>query len=178
MRVSHGMREGAWVEITLIRQHVSQNAVRRDVKGHAESHVAAALVHLAIEPPSALRLLPRLIPVFADGIHAARCIRIADEELRKHVTRRQGHFRQVCRVPGAEDDPTVVGSVFELVDHSRKLVDASASIALLSTEILCAEMSPLEAIDGSEVAFGTMRESDAVEVGAGTIAVPDLDAGG
>lgn len=39
-------------------------------------------------------------------------------------------------------------------------------------------MPPLEPVHGAEVAFRAVRKADAVEVGAGGVAVPDFDAGG
>lgn len=39
-------------------------------------------------------------------------------------------------------------------------------------------MSPLEAVYGTEITDFAVGEADAVEVCAGAVAVPDLDAGG
>jgi len=93
------------------------------------------------------------------------------------VAGRQGHDLQVGRVPGAQDDAAVVGRVAQLPDDVGELVDALARVVGVRVDVARAEVPPLEAVDGAEVALGAPGEPDAVEVRAAAVAVPDLDAG-
>ena len=64
----------------------------------------------------------------------------------------------------------------QLANHVRQLIDALPGIICLGVFVLGAEVAPLEAVDGTEVAFFAVGEADAVKEGAGAVAVPDLDA--
>lgn len=66
----------------------------------------------------------------------------------------------------------------QLVHHLGQLVDALARVIRPGVDVGRAEMPPLEAVDGAEVADGAVREPDAVEIRPAAVAVPDLDAGG
>ncbi len=66
----------------------------------------------------------------------------------------------------------------QLVDDLCQLVDALAGVVGLGVDVGGAEMAPLEAVDGAEVADGAVGEADTVEVGPAAVAVPDGDASG
>lgn len=63
------------------------------------------------------------------------------------------------------------------MDDLGELVDALACVVRLCVDVFRAKVSPLEAIDGAEIADFAVGEADAVEELAGAVAVPDLDAG-
>lgn len=78
-------------------------------------------------------------------------------------------------VPSAEDDPAVRRVVLDLVDAVGELIHALALVVGLAVDILCAEVSPLEAVHRAEVAFFAMRETSRVEEGPRAVAVPDVN---
>lgn len=98
-----------------------------------------------------------------------------DVELSKHVARRQSHLLEICRIPRTQDDSAIVRLVLQFVDDVCQLVDTLTGIICLCVHIFGTEVSPLEAVDWSKVAFFTVAETDTVEVLATAIAVPDLD---
>jgi hypothetical protein len=85
-------------------------------------------------------------------------------KLRKHVARRQRHFLEISRVPRAQDNPTIVRVLFQFPHHFGQLVDSLARVVCVAVLVLCAEVAPLETVDGAEVAFFAVREADGVEV--------------
>ncbi len=88
----------------------------------------------------------------------------------------EDHLRQVGRVPGAEDEAAVVRVGAEGVDDAGQLVDALAGVVGLGVDVGGAEVAPLEAVDGPEVAGLTVCQTQVVEELARAVAVPDLDA--
>ena len=91
------------------------------------------------------------------------------------MTRRQGHLPQVGRVPGGEDDASVVRGMSQLVYHARELVDALAGVVGACVLVLGAKVAPLEPVHGPEIAFFPVGEAGAVQERAAAVAVPDLD---
>ena len=87
----------------LLREHVRQERVARDVERDAEEDVGAALVDLAAQA------------------FAARHV-----ELEERVARREGHPRNLRDVPGAHDDPPRVRVLAEQPHDLRDLVDVAA----------------------------------------------------
>ena len=87
----------------LLREHVRQQRVARDVERDAEKDVGAALVELAAEA------------------FAARHV-----ELEERVAGRERHPRKLGDVPGAHDDPARVGLLAEQSNGLRDLVDVTA----------------------------------------------------
>lgn len=170
MRIAHRVRERPRDEITHMRQQMSQQGITRNVERHPKTHITTALIQLTMQVslgllPPLLSLLARLRP------------RKTDIELRKHVTRRQRHDLQIRRVPRAQDDASVIRRLLQLPHDVCELVDALSGVVRIGVYVGRAEVSPLEAVDGAKVALGARRESDAVEVGARAVAVPDLDPG-
>ena len=127
--VAAGPDEVADVQLALLRHHVRQQRVARDVEGHAEEDVGAALVELAAEPGAARRRRRRHV------------------ELEERVTGQQRHLRQVGDVPGADDDPARVGIGLELLDDVGDLVDVTA--------VGCRPGAPLDAVHRTEIAIRT-----------------------
>lgn len=190
MRVAHRMDEAAGREIAHVRQHMRQQRVGSDVERHPQAHIAGPLIQLARENASRLgfRAGRRSIRI----ILAFRCLAVMDRlrgksmptarkrhvELGKHMTRRQRHLAQIPRVPRTQDDPSVIGPMLQLINHLRQLIHPLPRIIRPGVHILGAEMAPLEAVDGTEVTDGAVGETDAVEVFAAAVAVPDFDPGG
>lgn len=186
MRVAHRMYEATGREITHVRQHMRQQRVGSDVERHTQAHIAGPLIQLAREDASRLRFRPgrRSIRI----IIPARCLAFTDRsvpaarkrdvELGKHMTRRQRHLAQILRVPRTQDNPAVIGPMLQFRYHLRQLIHPLPRIIRLGVHILGPEMAPLEAVDGTEVADRAVGETDAVEVFAAAVAVPDFDPGG
>ena len=87
----------------LLREHVREERVARDVERHAEEDVRASLVDLAAQ------------------------LAVRDVELEERVARRQRHLRELGHVPGADDDPARVGLLAEQADGLGDLVDVPPS---------------------------------------------------
>lgn len=94
----------------------------------------------------------------------------------EHVTRRQHHAGHVLGVPCGKDHSSVVGVCAELVYDLRQLVNTLAGVIGLCVFVLCAKVSPLETVDGSQVADFAVCQPQIIQELAGAIAVPDLDA--
>lgn len=161
-------------------EHVCEKSIGSDIERHAEAHVTGPLIEQTMQDASGI---PRLSQVTArprvrsrDRAVRGRSGREGDVELSKHVTRRQGHLLQVGRVPGTEDDASIVGAVAELVDDVGELVDALAGVVGTSTSILGSKVAPLEAVHGAEIAGLALRQADAVQVRPAPVPVPDPDA--
>ena len=164
MRIAHRVRERPWDERADVREHVGEEGVGGDVEGYAEAHVVGALVEEGVQ----------------DALGGSRVggrvgggLREADVELREHVTGREGHFRQIRRVPGGEDDPAIVGVVFEFVNHFRELIDALAGVICMTVFIRSAEVSPLKAIHRPQIPFLPPLQSHGIQITPRSIAVPD-----
>lgn len=98
-------------------------------------------------------------------------------ELRKHVTRRKRHLLDIRWIPRTQNNPSIIRFILELIDDFSELVDALACVVFRMSLVFCAEMPPLETVDGAEFAFFVVRETDAVEVGAAAVSIPNLYAG-
>lgn len=149
MRVAHGVDELARLQPTHMGNHQGQQGIRGDIERNAKPHVAAALIQHAAQ----------LAAAGAAG-------RKRHVELRKHVAGGQGHLGDVGRVPRAQDDAAVVRVLLQRVDYPLQLVDALAAVVGVRALVGCAEVPPLEPIDGPEVAYGAGREAERVEVAA------------
>ena len=115
------------VEVALLREHVREQRVARDVERHSEEDVCASLVDLAAEPAAVAWL------------DAA-----TDVELEQRVTGQERHLRQIGDIPGAHDDPPRVGLLAEQPDDLCDLVDVVAAGRRPA--------APLHAVDRPEVA--------------------------
>lgn len=104
-------------------------------------------------------------------------VRVADVELREHVTRRERHLGEVCDVPRAEDDPAIVGTVLQLPHDLLDLVDALTVVIRMAVLVLGAKVPPLEAVHGAEIAFLALCKPQLVQELARPVAVPDVDSG-
>lgn len=76
VRVAARPDEVTHLQSGLLRHHVRQQCVGRDVERHTEEHIRAALIHLAAQ------------------------LAIGHVELEQHVARLQSHVRQIRDVPG------------------------------------------------------------------------------
>ena len=103
-----------------------------------------------------------------------RLLRKTNVKLTEHMTRRQCHLSQIRRIPRTQNNPSVIRFVFQFIYDFRQLINTLARIIRLGIYVLRAKMSPLEAIDRSQIPLFTVRKADAVEVFAGAISVPDF----
>ena len=149
MGVTECVNEVPGQQVTHVSDHDGEQGVAGDVEGHAEPHVCRPLVQLA-------------------GQLTTRHI-----ELDQAVTRRQRHLVQVCRVPGAHDDPPVVRLRLDPVDDLGQLVHPLAAVVGRHVDVLGSEVSPLEAVHGAEVSLLPLGEADAVEELSTAVPVPD-----
>ena len=121
-----------------VREQAGEQRVGGDVEGHAEAHVARALVHLAAK------------------------LAVGHVELREHVARRKSHLLECRRVPRREQDTPVRGVGFDLMDHLSQLVHPLVAIVRVTVCVLGAKVPPLEAVDGTQVALLAVLKPDAV----------------
>ncbi|ERF69563.1 hypothetical protein EPUS_01893 [Endocarpon pusillum Z07020] len=172
MGVAHGVDKGCGDEVAGVGEHVGEEGVGGDVEGHAETHVAGALVQQAGELAFCFCfLLPffrvrggRLVSRRRQRIHATRRIGIRDVELREHVAGRQRHGGQVFHVPRAEQDAPVEGAVPQFAHDLADLIDALAAVVGVAVGVLGAEVAPLEAVHRSQVAFFARLEAECVQL--------------
>lgn len=154
-------------------QHMREQCVRRDVEGNPKTHITGPLVELAVEVTLWLLFLLCRTMTLTIPLPWIRHV-----ELCKHMTWRQSHLLQIRRIPRAQDDPPIVRIIPQLLHHLRQLIDALPRVIRPRIHILGAEVAPLEAIHGAQIADLAVRQPHRVEVLAGAVAVPDLDAGG
>ena len=76
---------------------------------------------------------------------------------------RQGHLWECSWIPGCHEDPSAITIVLQLVDHGLELVDTLAFVRVVHSLVLSPEVSPLEAVDWTEVPFLPVRQPDVVE---------------
>ena len=91
---------------------------------------------------------------------------------RSHQTR-----RSLTRwIPSAQNDPSIGGLTSNLVDAFLELVDALPCIIGIAIDVRHAEMTPLEPIDGAQIALTAVSQPAGFEERLRAVAVPDLDA--
>ena len=158
MGVAHGVDQGCGDEVASVGEHVGEEGVGGDVEGHAETHVAGALVQDAGEVAFCLLLLLllffsvqwwRLFLHRRQRIHPSRRVGIRDIKLREHVTGRQRHRGQIPHVPRAEQDPPIERAVPQFPHDLPDLIDPLPSVISVAIGVLGAEVAPLEAVDRS-----------------------------
>lgn len=91
------------------------------------------------------------------------------------MTRRQSHLWYLWRIPSGHDDAAVGGINFNAFDDFFQLVDSLARVVVLARAVLCSEVSPLEAVDWSQVSNFAVLEARRVEKLTSAVAVPDFD---
>merc|ERR550519_360284 len=136
-------------EITDVSDHHGEEGVAGDVEGNPQAQVCRPLVELAGQLP------------------------VSNIELDQAVTGRQGHLVQVRGVPGAHDDPPVVGLGLDPLDDLRELVDPLAAVVGVHVHVLSTEVSPLKAVDGTEVSLLTLCKAQTVQELSASVPVPD-----
>merc|ERR1719495_1477234 len=130
-------------------QHDCEQGIAGDVEGNSKAHVRRALVQLAGK------------------------LSIGAIELDQAMAGRQGHLVQVCWVPGAHEDATVVRLCPDQVNDIGQLVNSLATVVSVHVHILGAKVPPLESIDGSQVPLLPVIETHTVQEGPTTVSVPD-----
>ena len=114
-------------------QHMRQKSIGRNIKRNTQSHIGTSLVHLTRE--------------FA----------VCNVELTKHVTRWQCHFVQISRIPGAHDNAAIFWRILDFVNAVGQLIDTLVRIICMHVDIFGSKVSPLKAIDWSQIAHLPMR---------------------
>mmetsp|Transcript_25276 Transcript_25276/g.61324 ORF Transcript_25276/g.61324 Transcript_25276/m.61324 type:complete len:261 (-) Transcript_25276:620-1402(-) len=153
MSVAKAVHKVARLEVADLGHEAREQRVAGDVEGHAQAHVARPLVHLAA----------KLAPVRVDV------------ELAEHVAWGESHDPEVGRVPGAEQDPTVVGVGLDCVNDLGQLIHPLSGIVGVHVSILCAKVSPLEPVDRTEVPLLPVAQPKVGEKLLAAVAVPDVD---
>ena len=74
-----------------------------------------------------------------------------------------GAYFSTFRIPRAHDDPSAIGLGFDQLDYFGELIHPFTSVVGMGAVVLSTEMSPLEAVDGSEVPFLTLVEAVRIE---------------
>jgi hypothetical protein len=87
----------------------------------------------------------------------------------------QCHLFKICGIPCTQYDPSIIWVIPQLVDDFSQLIDSLTRIICPGIHVLRAEMPPLEPIYRPQVAFFSICQPDAVQIGAAAIAVPDLN---
>mmetsp|Transcript_2929 Transcript_2929/g.6853 ORF Transcript_2929/g.6853 Transcript_2929/m.6853 type:complete len:228 (-) Transcript_2929:853-1536(-) len=153
VRVAHNVDKVAGREVTHVRHQAGKEGVARDVEGHPQPHVAGPLVHLAGQ----LALL---------GV---------DIELAEHVARRESHDAEIGRIPGTENNPSVVGICLDGVDAGSELIDALPGVVSVHVGVLGPKVPPLKSIHGPQIPLLAVSEADFGQVFLGTISVPNVN---
>lgn len=157
VRVSHDVNELTRVHIDDHGYHIGEQSVRGDVERNAEPHITGSLVHLTGQLWTAF-------------------FRETDVELAEDMARWQSHLFESGRIPSREKDPAVVWVGLECMDDVSNLIIALASVIGVTIDVFGAEMTPLEPINGTQIAFASVGESQRVQILSRTIAVPDMNA--
>lgn len=88
---------------------------------------------------------------------------------------RKSHLRDLHGIPGCHYDATVGWVNFDALDNLLELIDALASVVVVACSIFSTKVSPLEAINRTQVANLTTLETSRVEELTGAVAIPDSD---
>ncbi len=102
MQIAKSVNEFTARQAADLRHHHGEERIARDVEGHAEKKIGAALVKLATERA------------------------VLDVKLKKRVAGRQRHRLDFGRIPGGDDEAATVGVLFDLFDDTLDLVDVFA----------------------------------------------------
>lgn len=175
VRVAHGVDQFAGDEVARVGEHVRQKGVTCNVERHAQTHVARSLVQDARQVSFCLCLLwtvfcrgsrrlclTLLLRRRGKSLFASRGVRVTHVELSKHVARREGHEFQVGHVPGAEDDAAVVRVGLEFAHDLGDLIDTLVRVVRVAIFVRGAEVAPLETVDGTQIPFFAVRESQII----------------
>lgn len=84
---------------------------------------------------------------------------VGDVELCENVARGECHGGDVGGVPSAKDDASTGWVGEDEVDALLDLVDAKSGVVVVHVCVGGTEVSPLETVDGSEVAGESLGES-------------------
>lgn len=169
MSIAHSVDQSARMEVGSVSEDMREKCIRGNVERHAQTHITRPLVKKTRQSPLLSRL-PRLLI----QLHPWREGNI---ELRKHVARRERHLAQVGGIPGTHDDAPIKRCIHDLVDNILELIHTLAGIICLRIDVLRTEVSPLETIDGAEVAFFPVSQSNFVKEFPAAVSIPNFDSG-
>lgn len=97
-------------------------------------------------------------------------------EVRLDATRPHATVALTSWIPRAHDDSSIRRVLLDLSYAFLELIHPFASVVRVTIDVLCTKVSPLEAIDRTQVPNASMLQAALVEELSGTIAIPDLDA--
>ena len=100
--------------------------------------------------------------------------RLTYVKLTKHVTGRQGHLRQILRVPSRQDDASIFRIVLDLVNAIGKLVHTFSRVIRVHVDIVRAKMTPLKTVHRSQIANLPVLQVQSVEKLTRAIAIPNV----
>ena len=83
---------------------------------------------------------------------------------------------QIRWIPCRHDDPSVRWIVPDCVNHCLQLVVSLTGVVGVHVDVFCTKVSPLESIDGSQVALLPISQASAGQEFGGRVAIPDVDA--
>ena len=101
MAVAARPDELAGLEVALLGEHMGEQGVTRDVEGHTEKDVGAALIELTGQPP------------------------VGDVELKERVAWHEAHLLELAHVPRAHDDAAGIRIAAQLFERHAHLIDAA-----------------------------------------------------
>ena len=160
--VSHRKHEFLGLAIGDFSDHIGEQSVAGNVEGDSQPEIAGTLVHLTRE----LLLAPTLCV----------SVEVGDEELAEHVARRESHESKIFGVPCTEQDPAIGGVVLDLVNDFTQLVNALTGVVGVAVLVFCAKVSPLEAVDWTQITFSPVLQVTRVEELSRSVTVPDVHA--
>ena len=149
MGVTESVDKVSGSEITDVSDHDGEESVAGDVERNPQPHVGRSLVELTGQ------------------------LTLGHVELDQAVAGRQGHLVQVRGVPGAHDDPPVVGFVLDPADDLSQLVHPLAAVVGVHVHVVSTEVSPLEAVDWPQVSLLPGCEAQTVQELSAAVPVPD-----
>jgi hypothetical protein len=135
--ITEGMNKFPDVQIALLGDHVSQQRIRRNIEGHAQEKVSAALIKLAGE-----------LAVGHVKLEKAVAWGQRHSAFPDVVSRANGFVRQFCRIPGGDDQAPGVGPGADLFDHVADLVDHVTVGALPATPLFAINRTKVAVLQG------------------------------
>lgn len=105
-------------------------------------------------------------------------LRSAIQGQTEHVQARQISYAKTENltgwIPGRHDYPSIRRVLPDLADALLQLVHPLTRVVLACSRVPCTKVSPLESVDGSEIPFLTISQSDPVEVLSRPVPIPDV----
>jgi hypothetical protein len=91
------------------------------------------------------------------------------------VARREGHLIQVGWIPRRHDDAPILWIINNLVNAILQLIDTFTRVIGVHVHILGSEVTPLKAIDWSEISLFTMAQASGLKKFLRAISIPNVN---